>query len=273
MDKAHIRDVSLTISSNIDLKEPGYLEEVLALIELPSIKPELMFFNELELSPYSGEKIRGELREKLKFGLGVKRRKTMKYTGMIHPGYEPVMNFVFHNSISKKNIQKLFAWSDELANAFPPEAGTLTIVPKLLKEPVVDMRFKQAFHGGFLLGGDHSRYGPKLGMYTWLCKRHVDAIGLNNLKATPMLTVEEQKWGGVKLILGETQQPWEMDRETWVESWHAAMDHLRQFHVFAYPVVDGEKINVYRGKNCETPRPDGKVRDVTSYLAPEDRPS
>ncbi len=272
MDKNNIREVKLTLCSDADLQHRQSLEKVLELVELPHLMPEHMGFSELQKMPYSAESVRNELVEKLHFGLDVTRNKTVRYNGQIMAGPEPEITIDFHNSISKKNIIDIFSWSDDLARVFTPEAGTLTIVPKLPAKATADLRFEQAFRAGFLSGGTHPLYGPKLGMVTWLGKRHVDAIGLDNLKATPMLSVEETLSGGVKLILGEVQCPWEMDIDAWVNAWHAAMDHLRQFHVFAYSVIDGKRVRVYRGKNCETPRPDGKVRDITSYLAPEDRP-
>ena len=270
MKNTKIRDIYLTFSSQIDLENSDNLERVLKQIEIPGLKPEFMNIDDRKHDPYDEAMVRDELKSKLSFGLGIKRGKSMKYYGKIKAGPEGNICFIFHNSISKNNIQKLFTLSDDIANAYPPEAGGLTIVPKPPSLPTGDLRFEQTFNGSILQAGTHASYGPKLGMYTWLCKRHVDAIGLDNLKATPLLTVEEKEWGGVKLILGESQRPWEMDLDTWVETWHTAMDHLRQFHVFCYTVVDGNKIRVYRGKNCHTPRPDGIVRDVTSYLEPED---
>jgi len=274
MERDKIRDIIFCLNGSAVSSDHEIIENTFKQLEAdPAFSPE--FINKRggkKFDPYSWELLNGErLQHFLEWGTTVARRKTVQYTCDVNVKHEPCMSFRFKRSTSNKNIEKLFQWSDSVVNAYQPDAATLTVVPQLPNERCEEsIKLDQAFSAGFLLPNTYPKYGPKLGMCTWLSQLHVDAIGLQNLKATPLMTVDENDRGGVKLMLGESRCPWEMDVQTWVDTWHTAMDHLRTFHVFAYPVVKGSKVKVYRGRNCLTPRPDGLVLDTSSYLAPED---
>lgn len=261
MRKDEIREFRLGLNGNADLLDSSALSNIINAIESESIFiPEIMGFDERKLYTYSSSEILEELNEKLKFGLDIRRKKQVKYNGEIMGGPLPKLSFDFDNSISKKNIEKLFAWSDTVANAFNPDAGSLTIVPvHSVPTKLEEMRLDQVFSGSWY-NGNYRKFGPILGMYTWLGPHYVNLIGLENLKATPTAKVEETPWGGVKLILGESNQPWEMDLQTWIDTWFTAMEYLWQFGVFCEQELDGLKLTKVRGRNCTIPRLDGMAR-------------
>ena len=261
MEKDKIRELRFGLNGNADIRDPAVLTSLINAITAESIfTPEVMGLLERELYAYSSTEIFDELQEKLNFGLYLQRKKQVKYFGKLRGGPTPMLSFDFSRSMSKKNIEKLFNWGDIVADAFTPDAGSLTIVPvRPAPKKTEDMRLEQVFRGSWF-NGNYFQTGPFLGMHTWLGPHFVQLIGLDNLKATPLTIVEEKPWGGVKMTLGKNERPWEMDLRTYIDTWFTAMEYLWQFGVFCEQEIDGLKLTRVRGRNCTIPRLDGLVR-------------
>jgi len=271
MDKDSIRAIRFGLNGRIDLHNPAIRAEIVSAWETePAFTPELAGFDERYLDKYSPTDLTGEIDPGFPFTRMIKRRKAVRFFGDIQGGAEPRLVYDFHPSISVKNIAKLFLWADTMADAFRPEAGTLTIVPVM---PVVNatnyMDHERFSKGSVLLGGTYYQRGPLLGMHTWLGQHFVDLIGKDNLFAIPDAKVIDTSWGGVKIILGGFDKPWEIDFDTLIDTWLTSMNYLWQFGVFCEQKVNpryletskGFPVLIKRGVNVTIPRMDGKLAE------------
>lgn len=181
MKQYQIREIAFCLNGRADPKNYEILKSVFSPMDAdPAFRPEYIRNAERRHDPYGPESLSGErLQNVERWGTQISRKKTVRYSGDLTFEPEPCLYIKFHRSISNKNKEKVFQWSDSVVNAYRPDAGTLTIVPYLPDEITEkNTKLRQAFSGSFLSQGTYPRYGPKLGMYTWLSRLHVEAIGL-----------------------------------------------------------------------------------------------
>lgn len=254
-----LKRIELNAFGTTDLSQPAIMHEVLLAMESdPAFTPDSSSGDERKRSPYNRDWVM-EAAERggpycFENWFYFARRKAAKYSGYIITGKEPCIGLEFNPKMSPKNFAKLFVWADRVMQAFKPDYASLTFIYEHEIRPwptELDKSVQGFLYSSVTVPGTYYGSGPAgVGLYTWIGRHFLDQIGGDFLMQTPHVTAEKQGWGGVRLSLGDTAEPWNLTPEEISSHWEPAMEHLWQKGIFAEQYVDEKgALRARKGQN------------------------
>lgn len=177
--------------------------------------------------------------------LQLKRKERIQHSTFIRLSKRPGLTMEADHP-KPEDWSELFALGDTLAQVYHPEIAWVHGFSNT-QPPVTNEMERAQFLLDSAVSGARPKYddqGPRgLGMRTYFGPHLVDLLGRERLIGSPGV-VCELDWGGIRIDLVE--QPWDVSQSELLQSWQAAMDHLRPTQVFAEVTQDEKGYAFYK---------------------------